>query len=117
MGPNVRKVSIQRVRDAINGSGHTLQLLPPYSLYLNAAESVFGGVKDHVRQEIVQVETLVSYVERDDLMLQWEEGGYARLSGISSFPLQESHLAVSMISAKLFLRVIKTPMLRVGMTN
>lgn len=52
----------QRVRDAITSSGHTLLFLPPYSPHLNAAEFVFSSVKTHVRQEVVQAETLPVHV-------------------------------------------------------
>jgi transposase len=59
---NAKFHKTQRVRDAITASGHTLFFLPPYSPYLNAAESAFGSIKTHVRQEIVQAETLEGHV-------------------------------------------------------
>jgi len=59
---NARFHKTQRVKDAITASGHTLLLLPPYSPHLNAAESVFSSVKTHVRQEVVEAETLAGHV-------------------------------------------------------
>ncbi|KAF9342523.1 hypothetical protein BGX26_007355, partial [Mortierella sp. AD094] len=50
------------LKDSITGSGHTLLFLPPYSPHLNAAEFVFSSVKTHVRQEVVQAETLPVHV-------------------------------------------------------
>ncbi|KAF9271401.1 hypothetical protein BGZ88_006218 [Linnemannia elongata] len=61
---NAKFHKTQGVRDAVTANGHTLHFLPPYSPHLNAAESVFSNVKTHVRQEIVQAETLAGHVAR-----------------------------------------------------
>lgn len=50
------------VRNAIAAAGHTLLYLPPYSPHLNAVESVFSSMKNHVRQQVVQEETLAGHV-------------------------------------------------------
>jgi len=59
---NARFHKTQQVQDAITTGGHTLLLLPPYSPHLNAAESVFSSVKTHVRQEVIEAETLAGHV-------------------------------------------------------
>lgn len=59
---NAKFHKTQMVRDAFSNTGHTLLFLPPYSPHLNAAESVFSSVKTHVRQQIIQAETLSGHV-------------------------------------------------------
>jgi len=50
------------VRNSVAAAGHHLLYLPPYSPHLNPVESVFSSVRNHVRQEVVQAETLDGYV-------------------------------------------------------
>lgn len=50
------------VRNSVAAAGHHLLYLPPYSPHLNSVESVFSSMRNHVRQEVVQAETLDGYV-------------------------------------------------------
>lgn len=62
---NVKFHKTQQVKDLILEHGHSFLLLPPNSPHLNAAEYVFSNVKKtHVRQEVVQAETLLGHVAR-----------------------------------------------------
>ncbi|KAG0059219.1 Beta-site APP-cleaving enzyme [Linnemannia elongata] len=50
------------VRNSVAAAGHHLLYLPPYSPHLNSVESVISSMRNYVRQEVVQAETLDGYV-------------------------------------------------------
>ncbi|KAF9572734.1 hypothetical protein BGW38_008495, partial [Lunasporangiospora selenospora] len=49
-------------RDAVTNTNHIHKLLPPYSLHLNAAESIFSSAKIHVHKEVIEAEALSGHV-------------------------------------------------------
>ncbi|KAF9537112.1 hypothetical protein EC957_008804, partial [Mortierella hygrophila] len=59
------------VRNSVAAAGHHVLYFPPYSPYLNPVESVFSSVWNHVRQQVVQGETLDDYVLNGIRRITW----------------------------------------------
>jgi transposase len=54
-----------RIRHALEAHGHTYVNLPPYSPHLDAAEYVFGHIKDFVKQQQLRDgETLIGFIRK-----------------------------------------------------